>query len=95
VKAAGLEGRHPVPHSLRHTHASHLIAGGVDAVTVASRLGHSRTSVTTDIYGHLLAGGDRAAVDELEALRKASAKKAKKRAADAAVSDISGGSGTP
>lgn len=77
VAKAGLEDRHPVPHSLRHTHASHLIAGGVDAVSVASRLGHSRTSVTTDIYGHLLAGGDRAAVAALEALRVATAKSAK------------------
>jgi integrase len=46
----------PVPfitlHGLRHTHASILITEGVDIATVSKRLGHSKTSVTLDIYTH-------------------------------------------
>ena len=39
-------------HSLRHTNASLLIAGGADVTTVASLLGHSQPSTTLDIYSH-------------------------------------------
>jgi integrase len=45
-------------HSLRHTHASMLIASGVDVLTVSRRLGHSSPKVTLDVYGHLIHGGD-------------------------------------
>jgi integrase len=40
-------------HALRHTHASHLIDAGIDAVTVSKRLGHSSPTVTLQIYAHL------------------------------------------
>ncbi len=42
------------PHKLRHFSATYLINLGVDVKTVSGRLGHSRTSTTTDIYSHLL-----------------------------------------
>jgi Site-specific recombinase XerD len=42
------------PHTLRHLSATYLINLGVDVKTVSSRLGHSRTSTTTDIYSHFL-----------------------------------------
>src|SRR5262245_55518606 len=45
-------------HSLRHTHASMLIASGVDILTVSRRLGHSSPTVTLEVYGHLIHGGD-------------------------------------
>ena len=45
-------------HSLRHTHASMLIASGVDIITVSRRLGHSSPKVTLEVYGHLIHGGD-------------------------------------
>ena len=45
-------------HSLRHTHASMLIAGGVDVISVSRRLGHSSPKVTLEVYGHLIHGGD-------------------------------------
>lgn len=41
-------------HSLRHTHASHLIDAGIDVVKISRRLGHSKPTVTLDVYGHLL-----------------------------------------
>ena len=37
-------------HSLRHTAASLMIAGGTDVATVAGILGHSQPSTTLDIY---------------------------------------------
>lgn len=39
-------------HSLRHTAASLMIAGGADMATVAGILGHSQLSATLDIYTH-------------------------------------------
>jgi integrase len=44
---AGVEA---IFHSLRHTHASHLIAAGVDILTISRRLGHSSPTVTLDIW---------------------------------------------
>ena len=41
-------------HALRHTHASALIAAGIDVVTVSKRLGHSSPAITLKIYAHLL-----------------------------------------
>jgi integrase len=38
---------------LRHTHASQLIASGVDIVTISKRLGHAKPSVTLAIYAHM------------------------------------------
>ncbi len=43
-------------HGLRHTHASLLIASGLDIKTVSARLGHASTSFTLDVYGHVLPG---------------------------------------
>jgi integrase len=48
-------------HALRHTHASMLIRGGVDILTISRRLGHAKASVTLDTYGHLIEGADAAA----------------------------------
>ena len=46
-------------HGLRHTHASALIAAGVDVVTVSRRLGHAGAAVTLSVYGHLWGNTDR------------------------------------
>ena len=45
-------------HSLRHTHASVLLAKGVDVPTVSARLGHKNIRTTLDIYGHVLRDAD-------------------------------------
>jgi integrase len=45
-------------HSLRHTHASLLIASGMDILTISRRLGHSSPTITLNVYGHLIHGGD-------------------------------------
>ena len=55
-------------HSLRHTHASLMLAAGVHPKVVSERLGHSSISVTMDIYSHVLPGLQEDAVDRLEKL---------------------------
>lgn len=45
-------------HSLRHTHASLLLAAGVDVKTVSERLGHSSPTTTLRIYAHVMPGRD-------------------------------------
>jgi integrase len=57
-------------HQLRHTNATLLIGQGVDVRTVANRLGHARTSTTTDIYAHALKRPDKEAAEKLENLFK-------------------------
>src|SRR5215472_15964207 len=52
--------------SLRHTHASTLIASGVDILTVSRRLGHSSPTITLGVYGHLVSGTDHRAADIME-----------------------------
>jgi integrase len=41
-------------HDLRHTHATLLLAAGVNAKVVSERLGHQGIGITLDIYGHVL-----------------------------------------
>jgi len=43
-------------HDLRHTHATHLLAAGVDVKIVSERLGHASTSFTLDVYSHVMPG---------------------------------------
>ena len=52
VSASGISKR-PDLHSLRHSHASALILGGVPLTVVQRRLGHESVTTTSDIYGHL------------------------------------------
>jgi integrase len=53
-------------HALRHTHASALIASGLDVLTISRRLGHASPAVTLTIYGHLFRNRDREAADVIE-----------------------------
>jgi integrase len=58
MQAASLEATF---HSLRHTHASTLIASGLDVLTISRRLGHGSPAITLGVYGHLFKPDDRAA----------------------------------
>jgi integrase len=53
VKASGVYAGLSL-HDLRHSHATHLILAGHPITEVSRRLGHSKTSMTFDVYGHLL-----------------------------------------
>jgi integrase len=48
-------------HCLRHTHASMLIADGLDVLSLSRRLGHGSAAITLGVYGHLFRPDDRAA----------------------------------
>jgi integrase len=54
-------------HSLRHAHASALIAAGVDVVTVSRRLGHGSPAITLGVYAHQFGSTDIAAAQAIAA----------------------------
>lgn len=55
-------------HDLRHTSATLLLSQGVDIETVSHRLGHSKPSITLDVYGHALESMDEVASNTLQNL---------------------------
>ena len=70
IKKSGLP--HIRLHDLRHTHATMMMAQGVNPKTVAERLGHASVVITLDTYSHVLPGlQEEAALKFEEGLRKA------------------------
>jgi integrase len=57
--------KRPRIHDLRHSHASWLIAGGMDIAGRLARLGHETTSLTV---GHLLPPDAEDALDDALAI---------------------------
>jgi integrase len=53
-------------HSLRHTHASHLIASGLDVLAISRRMGHGSPAITLGVYGHLMPRSDERAAQIIE-----------------------------
>jgi integrase len=53
-------------HDTRHTFASLLLTNGVTPVYVKEQLGHSSIQMTVDVYGHLIPGSNRGAVNQLD-----------------------------
>lgn len=51
-------------HTLRHTHASHLLSRGVPLAAVSARLGHADPSITARIYSHAIPTDDALAARE-------------------------------
>lgn len=54
-------------HALRHSHASALIAAGLDVVAVSRRLGHASPALTLNVYSHLFRDDDSGAAAAIEA----------------------------
>ena len=55
-------------HDFRHTTATLMLINGIPLIVVSRRLGHSKPSVTLDIYGHYLLGMQSAAVALMDKL---------------------------
>lgn len=53
-------------HALRHSHASALIAAGLDIVSISSRLGHASPALTLSVYSHLFSNNDAKAAAAIE-----------------------------
>lgn len=70
---------HFTPHSLRHTHATLLIAEGVSIPTVSRRLGHSSIATTSRIYVHAIQSADEIASDVIDNKLNAGLKNSKNK----------------
>lgn len=55
-------------HDLRHTHATLLFASNIDAVAVASRMGHAKADTTLRIYAHALRRRDEDSAVAMQAI---------------------------
>ncbi len=55
-------------HDLRHTFATLLLQNGESLAYVKDQLGHSSIRMTVDVYGHLVPGANRQAVNKLPSL---------------------------
>lgn len=55
-------------HQLRHTFASVAISQGQNIKAISAIMGHSKTSMTYDVYTHALRRPDREAAEKLDAL---------------------------
>ena len=64
AKHAGLPKRYTL-HSLRHTAATWMLAGGMELPAVQHVLGHTQASTTSDVYAHVMEERARAAVDKI------------------------------
>lgn len=64
-------------HSLRHTHASYLLADGVDIAAVSARLGHESSWTTARIYAHALPERDQEIADRWQRIAEQVTEKGK------------------
>ena len=53
-------------HDIRHTFASLLLANGESLHYVKEQMGHASIQTTVDVYGHLVPGSNRNAVNRLD-----------------------------
>lgn len=57
-------------HTLRHTHATGLLAAGEDIETVSKRLGHASPATTLRIYAHAVPDKNQKAADAFQAFMR-------------------------
>ncbi len=59
-------------HTLRHSHATQMLANGTHMKVASERLGHSSIGITMDLYSHVLPGMQEEAAERVDnALRAA------------------------
>ena len=75
-------------HDLRHTAASLMLLNGIPSIVVSRRLGHSKPSVTLDIYGHYLPGMQSTAAALMDELASPIAIKLQQIAARSPIEEI-------
>jgi len=73
-KIAAKAGLDMTFHGLRHTHASLLLNDGQPLATVQERLRHKQSSITSDIYGHVMPSSPRQVADRFEQIMQVSKK---------------------
>lgn len=56
---------HIHPHAFRHSVATNLIHQNIDVVTVSHMLGHSKPSITMDIYAHAFRNNNSTACEKI------------------------------
>ena len=54
INAAGIEFEHISMHAFRHSFATRCIENGMNPQTLKAILGHSKLSMTMDLYAHVL-----------------------------------------
>ncbi|MCU5283298.1 tyrosine-type recombinase/integrase [Bacillus cereus] len=54
VKESSIVDKHISPHNLRHTFASYSVLNNISIPVLSSILGHSKKSITMDIYAHVI-----------------------------------------
>ena len=64
-RSAGIP--HFTPHGMRHRYASVKIKEGVPVTELAAQLGHSKKSMTLDVYSHVMPP-DEASSDRVQRL---------------------------
>jgi integrase len=57
-------------HDLRHTNASLMLASGVSSKVAGNRLGHSKVSITLDLYSHVMESVDIEAAEKIDMIIK-------------------------
>lgn len=55
-------------HDLRHTAASLMLNNNIPLIRVSRRLGHSKPSLTLDVYGHIMSSKDEEAAELMDDL---------------------------
>lgn len=55
-------------HDIRHTAATIMLNNGIPILTVSRRLGHSKPSITLDVYGHLIPSMQASIADQIDEL---------------------------
>lgn len=53
-------------HNLRHSHATNMLLKDVPIAMISKRLGHSKTSITEDLYIHLVPNNESLIIDRLQ-----------------------------